>query len=75
YSKHPERNVSCSIENPMPPPSRYYPMQRWSLSDIKQHAGETVLLDLAPDKLEMLQQAGYRTTLHTYGGIVVVFLE
>ena len=65
YSKHPERYVGWSSWAPAPKVSKYYPMQRWALDEIKQHAHEVVFVDPKPESLETLQQFGIRTAVHS----------
>ena len=75
YSKHPERYVGWSSWAPAPAASKYYPMQRWALDEVKQHAHEAVFVDPKPESLEALQQFGFRTVIHKSDPLYLVYAE
>ena len=75
YSKHPERYVGWSYFAPAPPVSRYYPMHLWALDEIRQHAHEVVFVDPKPESLEVLQQFGIRTAIHTSDPLYIAYPE
>jgi hypothetical protein len=75
YSKHPERYVGWSSWAPEPGVSKYYPMQRWALDEIKQHAREAVFVDPKPESLEVLQQFGIRTVVHKSDPLYIFYPE
>ncbi len=55
--------------------SHYSPMRLWKLDDVKQHAGETALIDPAPETVEALRQAGVQVDVRSSGPIEVVYLQ
>jgi len=71
YSPHPEecvlllpsdlshQNVQNAMEFRL---TQYYPLQFWTLDDLKAHASETALIEPRPDIVEELRQAGLRVT-------------
>ena len=73
YSKHPERYVYWRHEDPLPPPSRYYPMQMWGLDEVVKRSGEAVFIDLAPQSREALQQAGIVLTEQKAGPLALTY--
>jgi hypothetical protein len=73
YSKHPERYAIW--KNEMPPPSRYYPMEVWTVNEIKQHGREAAFLDLPAPRLELLQRSGFHILLSGHGPVMVTVLE
>ena len=73
YSKHPERYVAWRDKKP--PVSKYYPMQIWTLDDIKQHSREVVFIDMPTYRVDYLQQAGYRTTFRMRYPLVLISLD
>jgi Dolichyl-phosphate-mannose-protein mannosyltransferase len=73
YSKHPERYARWRV--PKDPPSKFYPMEVWDLDAVKRHAREIVLLDLHPDRLLMLQQAGLHPRLWKSNDFMFTFLD
>jgi hypothetical protein len=73
YSKHPERYALW--RDVMPPPSRYYPMQVWTVDEIKRHSREAAFVDLPAKRLELLQRSGFRTLLSGHGPLTFTFLE
>jgi hypothetical protein len=73
YSKHPERYALWKDE--MPPPSRYYPMQVWTVEEIKRHSREAAFLDLPARRLELLQRSGFRTLLSRHDLLMITLLE
>ena len=75
YSKHPERYVGWSFWAPAPTVSKYYPMQRWALDEIKEHAREAVFVDPMPESLEVLQQFGIRTVIHKSDPLYIAYPE
>ena len=73
YSKHPERYVYWLHKDPLPPPSRYYPMQTWGLDEVVKRSGEAVFVDLAPQSREALQQAGIVLTDRKAGPLALTY--
>ena len=74
YSKHPECYVTSSyLPGTAPPVSRYYPMQIWGLDEVRQHASESVFVDLPPASLEALQRFGIHTVVHQSGPLFITY--
>lgn len=75
YSKHPERYAWWLYSSPVPPVSGHYPMQIWTVDEVKRHAHEAVFVDLATDSLEVLQRSGIHTVVHKSGPLVITYPE
>jgi hypothetical protein len=73
YSKHPERYAWWQKEKPRP--TQYYHLPIWTLEDIKNHAKEVVLLNLAPQRLETLQRAGLHPTIWEFNDFFFTVLD
>ena len=58
-----------------------HPVKRRSLSiretldDVKLHAREAVFIDINPERLESLQRAGFRTSVHNLRSLAVTRAE
>jgi 4-amino-4-deoxy-L-arabinose transferase-like glycosyltransferase len=64
YSKHPEAyaflaSMDSGDQHQSMALARYYPMQIWTLGDLKKHARETALLMPSLGNLDTLKQAGF----------------
>ena len=73
YSKHPERYVWWV--DVKPPASRFYPLQYWTVDDVRRHSREAVLVDVPLSRIQFLQEAGYRTKLAWHYPFRLTFLE
>ncbi|MCU1238341.1 MAG: hypothetical protein JWP63_6308 [Candidatus Solibacter sp.] len=73
YSKHPERYAWWKKAKATP--SQYYHIPFWTLDDVKSHAKEVVLVDVAPERLETLQRAGLHPRLWEFNDFFFTFLE
>ncbi len=80
YSKHPEQYVLLvPVGAPSPHEAKvlaqYYPMQVWTLDDLKKHAGEAAVILFQQGGLDALQKAGFQTTVHVDKPLKVVYLQ
>jgi hypothetical protein len=73
YSKHPQRYVWWQKQKPRP--TKYYHLPIWTLEDIKSHAKEVVFVDLAPQRLKTLQQAGLHPTIQEFNDFFFTVLD
>lgn len=83
YSRHPD---DCFLLLPPDPTdqtiqnvmelklAQYYPLQFWTLDELKQHASEVALIEPRPDILDELRQAGFRLTVRSPKPMEVVYL-
>ncbi len=55
--------------------ARYYPMQFWSVEDLRKHARETALLEPTQDDRGILQQAGLELRLRSAAPLEVDYLQ
>ena len=80
YSKHPESYVLLpsmdlgDLHETMIL-ARYYPMQFWTVEDLKKHARETALLVPGESSLNSMQQAGFEITVRYAKPVEVVYLK
>ena len=75
YSQHPERYVWWTNPGKQPRNFVHYPVQYWTLDDVKQHSRDAVFVDINTAKLETLQATGARTTVHTADGLSLTRAE
>ncbi len=76
YSKHPEKyayllSLDSGDKHQIMSLARYYPMQFWTLEDIKKHAGETALIAPYPRIVDSLKQAGFEVEVRSTTPLVV----
>lgn len=55
--------------------AQYYPLQFWTLAELKQHARETALIDPREDTIAAMRQAGLQVELRYAEPIRVVYLR
>ncbi|MGC2112245.1 MAG: glycosyltransferase family 39 protein [Candidatus Korobacteraceae bacterium] len=55
--------------------SHYSPLRFWKLDDLRRHAGETALIDPAPETLQALRQAGLQVSVRYSKPLEVVYLQ
>ncbi len=56
----PEEEVDAHATRVLFNLTQYYPMQFWSMDDLKAHARDTVLIGPTPNTLKVLEQSGFR---------------
>jgi len=84
YSKHPDdcvlllpsdsthQTIQTRMELNL---AHYYPLQFWTLDDIRMHASEVALIEPRPDILDELRQAGFKITVRFPKPMEVVYLQ
>jgi len=80
YSKHPQDYALLMLADPrqmreLTTLAQYYPMQLWTLEDLKKHAQQTALLVPLQSNLDTLQRAGFETTTRFGQPLTVVYLK
>jgi len=55
--------------------ARHYPLQFWTMDDLKRHALETALIAPWPDTLDALRLAGFQTSIRFKEPLRVVYLQ
>ena len=84
YSRHPEECILLLRKNGLQyiPTvgiqanlSQYSPARLWQIDDLKQHARETVLINPAPDTLQAMREAGFRTFFQFPKPVEIVFFQ
>jgi len=84
YSKHPDdcvlllpsdsthQTIQTRMELNL---AQYYPLEFWTLDDLRMHASEAALIEPRPDILDELRQAGFRITVRFPKPMEVVYLQ
>jgi hypothetical protein len=79
YSNHPEQYVFYYInrggQHEMRTLGEYYPMQFWTLDELKRHAGETALLAPMDSELRSLRQAGFEVDVQPSKPLAIAYLK
>ena len=79
YSNHPEQYVFYYVnragQHEMRTLGEYYPMQFWTLDELKRHAGETALLAPLDSELRSLRQAGFEVDVQPSKPLAVAYLK
>ena len=55
--------------------ANYYSLKTWKLSDIKEHARQTAVINPLPDTLSGMKQAGFETKTRFTDPLVVVYFQ
>jgi hypothetical protein len=84
YSRYPEECILLLRKNgPQYIPTvriqvnlaQYSPLRLWRIDDLKQHARETALINPAPETVQAMREAGFRTSVQSPKPVEIVFLQ
>lgn len=55
--------------------SQYSPLRFWNFEDLRRHAGQTALVDPAPETLQAIRQAGLQVVVRDSKPVEIVYLQ
>lgn len=84
YSQHPDQcilllrkgsNEDLATARVQVNLSQYSPLRFWNFEDLRRHAGQTALVDPAPETLQAIRQAGLQVDVRNSKPVEIVYLQ